>query len=158
MDCSSADREQINQAVRLTDEEQYEDALGVFEQLLPRLGQGTIEEKRLAASAFSYYGLCVAMVRRRYAEGVRHCQISLKANFLEPNHRYNLARIYLERNERRKAVETLGAGLRIDPQNRRLNRILDALGRRKPPVLPFLARSNPINVWLGRVLRGKRQR
>lgn len=150
-------QEQIKDAIQLTREERYDDALPIFEQLLPRLGAGTIADKRLAAAAFSYYGLCVAMIRRRYAEAVKYCKISLRTNFLDPDHRFNLAKVYLERNDRRRAVEALNAGLRLSPSNRRLNSIFNELGRRRPPVIPFLSRSNPLNVWLGKTLRKQKR-
>jgi tetratricopeptide (TPR) repeat protein len=156
-DESHQDQDQIKDAINLTREERYEVALPLFESLLPRLGAGTIADKRLAATAFSYYGLCVAMVRRRYAEAVKYCKISLKANFLDPDHRFNLARVYLERNDRRRAIEALNAGLRLSPRNRRLNALFNELGRRRPPVIPFLSRSNPLNIWLGKKLRKPRR-
>ena len=146
--------ELIEHAIELARKESYEEALPIFEQHLPGLTGGDIGAKRLAARAFSYYGLCVAMVRRKYAEAVEYCNISLKANFLDPDHRYNLAMVYLERDDRRHAVEALNAGLRLAPNNTRLKRIFDLIGRRKPPVIGFLGRSNPVNIWLGKMLRG----
>jgi hypothetical protein len=50
-------------------------------------------------------------------------------------------------------VESLNAGLRLEPNNAQLNRIFDRIGRRRPPVVPFLSRDNPLNVWLGRRFR-----
>jgi tetratricopeptide (TPR) repeat protein len=152
------DQEQIRDAIRLTCEERFAEALPLFEQLLPRLGAGTISDKRLAASAFSYYGVCVAMVRRRYAEAVKYCKISLRSNFLDPDHRYNLAKVYLERNDRRRAVEALNAGLRLNAKHRRLNSMFNELGRRRPPVIPFLPRGNALNIWLGKMLRKPKKR
>lgn len=46
---------------------------------------------------------------------------------------------------------------RLDPRYAFLDVILDRFGRRRGPVLPFLSRTNPINVGLGRLrsrLRG----
>ncbi len=145
--------EKIANAVKLTRAENYAAAIDIFEIHLSTLASGDLAEKRAAATAFSYYGLCVAMVRRRYAEAVKYCNISLKTNFLDPDHRYNLALIYLERNERKKAVETLNAGLRVAPGNTRINTIFDSIGRRKSPPIAFLPRDNFLNVVLGR-LRG----
>jgi tetratricopeptide (TPR) repeat protein len=138
-------------AVQMTKDEDFARAIEIFETALPRLTGGDLSDKRLAAAAFSYYGLCMAMVRRKYAQAVDFCNISLKANFMDPDHRYNLAMVYLERGDRRKAVETLNAGLRLDSRNRRLNSMLDEIGRRRPPVIGFLGRDNPINVWLGKM-------
>jgi tetratricopeptide (TPR) repeat protein len=141
----------IKYAIELTREEKYEEALEIFEKNLTTLTGGTIQEKRLAAAAFSFYGVCVAMVKRKYAQAVEYCNISLKSNFMDPDHRYNLALVFLERDDRSKAVETLNAGLRLEPRNRKINVMLDRIGRRKQPVLAFLPRSNPINIWLGKL-------
>ena len=90
------------------------------------------------------------MVRRHYAEAVQYCNLSLKSQFMDPDHLANLALVYLERSDRASAIENLHAGLRIQPNNPRIREILNDIGTRRPPVIPFLSRSNPLNVWLGR--------
>jgi tetratricopeptide (TPR) repeat protein len=146
----------VLEAVRLVREESFDEALDLFEGSLPELTSGNLTQKRVAAAAFSYYGLCVAVVRRQYAQAVEYCNISLKRNFLDPEHRYNLAMVFLERGERRKAVETLNAGLRLQSNHKQINTILDRIGRRKRPVVPFLPRGNSLNIWLGKLLRGRK--
>ncbi len=146
----------VKGAIRLTRQEKFDEALPIFEEFLPQLTGGDLSDKRVAASAFSYYGLCVAMVRRKYSQAVDYCNVSLKSNFLDPDHRYNLALVYLERDDRRKAVETLNAGLRIEPQNTMINVILDRIGRRRPPAIAFLSRDNPINIFFGRMSATKK--
>lgn len=151
-------REKVQEAVSWTRSERYDDAIEVFEKYLPKLfSDGDIQDKRFAAAAFSFYGLCVAMVKHKYADALKYCNVSIKANFMDPEHRANLALVYLERNERKKAVETLNAGLRLQPDNTVINHILDRIGRRQQPVIGFLSRDNPINVWLGK-RRGAPQR
>ncbi len=140
----------VREAVELARNAKVTEALPLFEKHLSVLAEGTINDRRSAAAAFSYYGLCVARVRRKYAEGVKYCEISIRANPLDPEHRANLAMVYLERNDRARAVETLTSGLRLDRRNRRINSILDSIGRRQPPAIPFLSRDNPLNIWLGK--------
>ena len=95
-------RDKIQEAISWTRMEQYEDAITVFEDFLSVLSsEGDLQDKRFAASAFSYYGLCVAMVRHKYAEAVKYCNLSVKANFMDPEHRINLALVYLERPQER---------------------------------------------------------
>jgi len=147
-------REKIQEAITWTREERFEDAIEVFEDYLSTLAEGDIQDKRLAASTFSYYGVCVAMVKRKYADAVKYCNISVKANFMDPEHRVNLAQVYLERDDRRKAVESLEAGLRMQPNNPRILAIFDEIGQRNPPIIPFLSRGHPINVWLGKKRNG----
>jgi len=145
-------REKVQEAVSWTRSERFEDAIVIFEKYLPTLsGDGDLQDKRFAAAAFSYYGLCVAMVKRRYAEAIKYCNISVKANFMDPEHRVNLALVYLERDDRKNAVRNLEAGLRLQPSNTRIQKIFSEIGRRKPVTFSFLSRRNPLNVWLGRL-------
>lgn len=145
--------QRVKQAIELTRDGEYEEALQLFEQNLAAMDAGSIEQKRLAAAAFSFYGLAVAKVRRQYRRGVQCCKISTKHFFLDPEHHHNMALVYLERGDRRSAVESLNAGLRLDPRNAGLNRVWNQIGRRRRAVIPFLPRNNPLNVWLGKKLR-----
>jgi tetratricopeptide (TPR) repeat protein len=147
----------VKEAIALTRQEDYETAIEIFEDHLSNLSGGDLSDKRMAAAAFSYYGLCVAMVRHRYAEAVKFCEISLRTNFLDPDHRYNLAMVYLERNDRKKAVETLNAGLRLAPNNTKINVVFNTIGRRKRPPIAFLSRDNPLNIWLGKMRHDSRR-
>jgi tetratricopeptide (TPR) repeat protein len=152
-------RDKIQEAISWTRMDQYEDAIDVFEAYLSTLSaEGDLQDKRFAASAFSYYGLCVAMVRRKYAEAVKYCNISVKANFMDPEHRINLALVYLERDDRKNAVKNLEAGLRLQPSNKRINKIFKEIGRRKALMFSFLSRKNPLNVWVGKIREPKTNR
>jgi tetratricopeptide (TPR) repeat protein len=149
-------RDRIQEAISWTRMEQYEEAITVFEDFLSVLSsEGDLQDKRFAASAFSYYGLCVAMVRRKYAEAVKYCNVSVKANFMDPEHRINLALVYLERDDRKNAVKNLEAGLRLQPSNKRIHKIFKEIGRRKAVMFSFLSRRNPLNVWIGRLREPK---
>lgn len=152
-------RDKIQEAISWTRMEQYEDAITVFEDYLSVLSaEGDLQDKRFAASAFSYYGLCVAMVRRKYAEAVKYCNVSVKANFMDPEHRINLALVYLERDDRKNGVKNLEAGLRLDPSNKRISKIFKEIGRRKGLMFSFLSRKNPLNVWVGKMREPKPNR
>ncbi len=148
---------EVMEAVLQVRTDNYGDALGVLERHLPALSAGNQDEKVFAASALSYYGLCLAKVRRRYSEGAKYCRLSLRVHPREAEHYANLARVYLEANNRREAVDALERGLRYDRENRELNQILDGIGRRQPPVIRFLPRNNFLNVWLGRKRRASDQ-
>ena len=63
------------------------------------------------------------MVKHKYADAIKYCNVSVKANFLEPEHRINLALVYLERDDRKNAVQNLEAGLRLQPSNKRIHKI-----------------------------------
>jgi len=145
-------QDRVKEATIWTREERYKEAFAVFEAYLPVLSsEGDLQDKRVAAASFSYYGVCLAMVRHKYAEALKYCNISIKSNFMEADHRINLALIYLERDDRKKAVENLEAGLRLQPSNTRIYNIFSEIGRRRPLTFTFLSRKNPINVLFGRL-------
>jgi tetratricopeptide (TPR) repeat protein len=143
--------ELVMNATRLTKAEKFEDAVTTFEAYLPALSSSTVnDDKRLAASAFSYYGLCIAALRKQYTEGIQYCELSLKVQPANAEHYENKAKIHLLARSRGRAVEALFEGLGHDPNHKGINRVLDNMGRRQEPVLSFLPRNNPINVYLGR--------
>ena len=142
--------DEISRAVELTKEDKFAEALEIFEECLPQLSSHDVSDKPVLSKSSSFYGVCVAVIKRRYAEAAKYCNISLKSQFMDPDHHTNLALVYLERNDRGSAVEHLFAGLRIQPKNRRIHRILNEIGRRRPPVISFLDRNNPLNIWLGK--------
>ena len=149
-DNKHAVRDEVARAVELTKDDNFAEALEIFEECLPQLSSHDVSDKPVLSKSSSFYGVCVAVIKRRYAEAAKYCNISLKSQFMDPDHHTNLALVYLERNDRGSAIEHLNAGLRIQPKNRRIHRILNEIGRRKPPVISFLARDNPINIWLGK--------
>jgi len=149
-------RDKIQEAVSWTRQEEYDEAVGVFEKYLPVLSsEGDLQDKRLAAASFSYYGVCMAMIKHKYADAIKFCNVSVKANFLEPEHRINLALVYLERDDRKNAVQNLEAGLRLQPSNKRMHKIFRDIGQRKAVMFTFLSRRNPINQWIGRLREPK---
>ena len=60
--------------------------------------------------------------------------------------------------QRERAVRHLARGLELFPGEPRLAAAWEALGRRSRPVIPFLPRGNPANVWLGRLRHRWRNR
>jgi len=140
----------LEHAIRLTEQENYADALPIFEANLSKLSSKDMTERKTLADSSSYYGLCLALGRREYADAIDYCKVPLKTTFANPDHHANLALVYLRRDDREKAVRILHAGLRMQPNHVRTNQILNAIGKRQKPVLPFLSRDNPLNIWLGR--------
>lgn len=141
----------VQHAVRLAREGEYASALLLFEMYLPLLSSSDDYEKRLLTEASSFCGLSLAMERHRYAEALEYCNISLKRDIMNPDHQANVALVYLERGDRKHAVQHLHEGLRLQANDVRINELLTKIGRRRPPVIGFLARENPINVVLGKI-------
>jgi hypothetical protein len=58
----------VRHAVRLTQENKYEEALLLFEMYMPLLSSHNEDEKRLLTLASSYCGLCVAEVKHHLSD------------------------------------------------------------------------------------------
>jgi tetratricopeptide (TPR) repeat protein len=97
----------------------------------------------------SLYALCLARQGKR-KEAVDTCRLALKREPRNPTCRLHMARIYLLANARRKAYEELEKGLAYSPENQDLRRFQAEMGKRRPPVIGFLSRDNPINIKLGK--------
>jgi len=100
----------------------------------------------------SYYGLCLALGEKRIQEAVALCESAVKRDFVHADLFLNLGRVYLLAGSRWKAHRAFQKGLSLDTDNRDIHRELDRMGSRRPPVLPFLERSHPINKLAGKLL------
>lgn len=121
---------------------------------LPALARIAEQEERpgaLPALVYSYLGYGIALRQQRLQEGLKLCQHAVKLEFYQAENYLNLARTYLLAGQRRAAVRALGEGLKIEPDNPQLLDLQGEVGRRRHPVLPFLSRSNPLNLVLGRI-------
>ena len=148
----------VMEAALLTRVEEYDDAVKKFEANLPHLSSGTDKDKIIAAGVFSYYGLCIAALRKQYSDGIKYCKLSLKVQSNNPEHYENQAKIHLLARARGRAVDALFDGLSYDPDNKPINRILDGIGRRREPVISFLPRGNVLNVYFGKKRHEKFER
>jgi tetratricopeptide (TPR) repeat protein len=82
-------------------------------------------EKERSPAALSFFAYCIAQQRGQYKKAVSLCLEAIKA-FREGMHHESNAQIIQE---------------------------LERLGLRNPPVIPFLKRNNPLNKYLGIILR-----
>jgi tetratricopeptide (TPR) repeat protein len=121
------------------------------------VGKETVKDAAFPASAFSYYGLCLALHKGRIKDGADFCQVALDLEFYNAENYANLARVWIAARSRRKAIDALDRGLAVDPRSQVLQRLRTSLGVRKKPVIPFLHRDNPLNVTLGRMRGGKKE-
>jgi tetratricopeptide (TPR) repeat protein len=118
---------------------------------LAQVTQGASVPSDLPAAFYSYLGLAMAKLQGRRKEGLALCQHAIKLEFFRGEHYFNLAQIHLLVDNRAGAIKAVQKGLAQDRKNRALQNLLLELGRRQRPVLPFLARSNPLNVALGKL-------
>lgn len=125
------------------------EALALFETALElerRHGGG-----RPQARYLSYYGLCLALERRRLPEGVELCRQAIPLEFYNPDLCLNLGRALVAGDRRREAHDAFVKGLGLAPRHPEILRELRRMGRRRRPPVPFLDRSHPINVLLGKL-------
>jgi tetratricopeptide (TPR) repeat protein len=138
----------IGEAIALTQAGDYLHALTRFVEVYGSEGAPAMKSAKDAAG-LSYFGLSLALVQKKYKEGIDLCKRALDLEFYNGDHYVNMAKIYLARGDRKKAVETADAGLKVAPEHRGLATLRKELGVRARPAVPFLDRSNPVNVTLG---------
>lgn len=138
----------------LTDGRNLE-ALALFEAALEL-------ERRLGARApqaryLSFYGLCLAQDGNRVREGAEFCRQAIALEFFNADLFWNYGRVLLVADRRKEAFAAFVKGLSVQKNHQEILRELSKMGWRKPPVIPFLPRGNPLNVVLGRIFRGGRR-
>jgi tetratricopeptide (TPR) repeat protein len=118
------------------------------------------------ALILSYFGCLQAIVDRKYRSGIDACRKALalfrapdkySVGVIYPILYLNLGRACLAAGRKQEAIEAFTKGLKYDRSHRELKKELMLLGMRKPPVVPFLSRSNPINKYIGMLLHGSRK-
>ncbi len=105
----------------------------------------------------SYYGLCIAKERGQVSKAISLCEDAIKREPQSSQLYLNLGRIYLIDNNKADAIKTFREGLNYEA-NQQIVDELNKLVIRKPPVFSFLKRSNPINKYLGIILKKLRLR
>ena len=87
----------------------------------------------------------------------RSSRRAIESEYHRPEHYHNLGEVFLLANRRADAVKAFNQALSWNPNFEASSDCLRRLGVRKPPVVPALPRSHPINVMLGKALRGGRK-
>jgi tetratricopeptide (TPR) repeat protein len=146
----------IDLAIVATKDHDYLKALTTFIEIYGTESSPPIQTPK-DASGLSYFGLCLALVRKQYKAGVDLCKRAIDLEFYNGDHYANLARVYMASNNRKKAVETTEQGLKLVPEHEYLTEVREELGVRKRPAVPILDRSNPINVSLGQSRHAKKK-
>ena len=84
-------------------------------------------------------------------EALRFCREAVTIEGYNPDIRCNLGRVLMRAGRRKEAHQAFTRGLSLQPDHQDLIKALRKLGVRKRPVVPFLGRSHPVNVFLGRM-------
>lgn len=101
----------------------------------------------------SFYGLCLSMVSTKTQTALELCESAVAVEFYNPDLFHNLARVHLRMGRRDRAYPVLLRGLQLHPGHRGILADLRAMGTRRRPLLPFLARGNPVNKFFGMMFR-----
>ncbi len=151
---ASANR-RISEAIDAVKQENYLLGLTMFLDVYGNEGDPPLRAAN-AASGLSWFGLCLALVQRQFKAAIELARRAIELEFYNGDHYANLTRIYLTAGNRKKALETAEAGLKLMPEHEGLLAARRAVGVRARPPLPFLDRGNAINVSLGQVRHAKK--
>jgi tetratricopeptide (TPR) repeat protein len=147
--------QKINEAIATTRDEDYLKALTLFVDIYGgEEAPSSLNSK--AATGLSYFGLCLALVQKKYKIAIDLCKRALELEFYNADHYVNLTRVYVAAGNRKKALETVEAGLKLHAEYEPLRHARRSLGVRARPAVPFLERSNPINVSLGQARHARK--
>jgi len=138
-----------------------EDAEKIFARALDALAAGettsalALLERALKQgdnpSWHSYLGFCIAKERGQVKKGSDLCLSCIKSEPHNPAHYLNLSKVQVIAGQKSEALGVLRQGMSVGGSPEILA-LLVRLGTRKPPVLSFLSRDNPLNKWLGMIL------
>ena len=115
----------------------------------------------------SYFGWLQAVVDKKYQSGLATCSkaiVLFKTPDLETAEKVypvlylNLGRTFLAVGKKKDAFENFQKGLKYDRRNAELKKEMKLLGTRKKPPLPFLSRSNPLNIIIGKLFHANTSR
>ncbi len=118
------------------------------QQALPHMRRA-VELENQNPFYLSYLGVLLAQAEKRWGEAERLCDAALKLKRDQPQLYLNLAEVYVSAGRREDAVATLHDGLKYARRDIRLELMLGKLVVRRPPVIPFLRRTNFLNRHLG---------
>lgn len=117
-------------------------ALGFFEKAYEREKRPEIE---------SYLGRLIALERGQITDAVNMCKNAIAYDETNPVHYLNLGKVYLKAKRNHEAMESFRKGLSYG-ENKEIREILEIIGMRKKPLIPFLSRKNILNKYTGILL------
>jgi len=127
-------------------------------EILGKIAEADRQGTELSGLFYSYLGYGIARYERRGKEGLALCQHAIKVQFYEPENYVLLARVYLLRRRRGKAIDALQRALKLNARHPEAVKLAKEIGFRRRPVLPFLSRGNPVNIALGKMRHSMSQR
>lgn len=105
----------------------------------------------------SHCGLCVALYNEDFDLAMKLCKRAIRLDPRDTTIRVNLGKVHRLRGDNARAHETFLRAWKDNRSHPLPAAELTRMGVRRPPVLPFLSRSNWLNIRLGR-LRARLER
>ena len=99
----------------------------------------------------SRLGFCIAKQRGHLTRAFELCRTAIEHDPGNPLHFLYLGKVYLVAGNTYDALQAFRQGIMLGGGGE-LERILDSIGTRKPPVISFLSRNNLLNKYLGIIL------
>ena len=146
----------IEEAMRAAREEDFLRALTLFLDVYGNGAEVPVMRTPKDAMGLSFFGLSLALVRKEMKPAIDLCRRAIDLEFYNGDHYANLARVYAAAGNRKKAIETAEQGLKLVPEHGYLMAVRKSFGVRSAPYVPFLDRTNPINVSLGQSRHAKK--
>jgi len=146
----------IDEAVALTKAEEYLRALTLFLEIYGSEEPPSPMLSSKTATGLSHFGLCLAMMQRKFKPAIDLCKLAIELQFYNADHYANLARVYVAAGNRKKAIDAIEQGLKSHAEDETLIEVRRQLGVRAKPPVPFLDRAHPINVTLGQARHAKK--
>lgn len=145
----------LDEAIRASREEDHLRALTLYLDIYGTDGPAKVRTPK-DASGLSFFGLALALVRKEIKPAIDLCRRAIELEFYNGDHYANLSRVYSAGGNRKKAIETAEQGLKAVPDHDYLMAVRKSYGLRAEPYVPFLDRTNPINVSLGQARHAKK--
>ena len=98
----------------------------------------------------SNLAVCLAKEKNDFKRAVSLCKEAIKSDPKNSIHFLHLGRVHLMANQKKEAIRIFCMGMRHS-DNREIIAELNRIGRRRPPIISFLDRSNPLNRMLGKI-------
>ena len=146
----------IDEAVALTKAEEYLRALTLFLEIYGSEEPPSPMLSSKTATGLSHFGLCLAMMQRKFKPAIDLCKLAIELQFYNADHYANLARVYVAAGNRKKAIDAIEQGLKSHAEDETPLAVRRQLGVRAKPPVPFLDRAHPINVTLGQARHAKK--
>ena len=109
------------------------------------------EHNKIYNSVLSYYGLTQVLTSNK--NGLLLCRDAASSEIFEGDVFLNLACAELHSDNRKRAIDAIHHGIKIDADNEALNRASVKLDCRKKCCFSFLPRNHKLNHFFGRLLR-----